>query len=363
MEESKTNLINDLYSLRAGLSAISKERDNLRKCCIAVNQESVRKTREEYNRYIRKFVRTHDASNSKEINDHITNVKLGAGYTYNDDGTKKANYSNEDYEQAYQLQTFTQKYEETKEGRREELKYGVVGILFALATIAKIIVAVIYSVLNELVGMKIFSVLSGLCGISSIICILNWVLVKRENKCNHEKEMIALYPKWKLNVGLIFSRIDAQMSAKLQERIAPIIKKGYSLYVALQEKFKDLIDVRDWEHLDLIIFYLETGRADTKKEALQLVEREIQTNRIVNAINTATQQICNTIDRMAQQVGARLDTLSSQLTLIAVQRHMHIEQAGRLITATEMQNALLEKAETSAEKLIEEAEYIKKICD
>lgn len=34
-----------------------------------------------------------------------------------------------------------------------------------------------------------------------------------------------------------------------------------------------LIDFRDWENIDLIIYYFETGRADDMKEALQLVDR------------------------------------------------------------------------------------------
>ena len=33
----------------------------------------------------------------------------------------------------------------------------------------------------------------------------------------------------------------------------------------------------DWSNLDLIIYYLETNRADTIKEALQLLDEEIRT--------------------------------------------------------------------------------------
>lgn len=43
---------------------------------------------------------------------------------------------------------------------------------------------------------------------------------------------------------------------------------------ALDNSYGDILDSRDWDKLDKIIYLLETHRADTVKEALQLIDRE-----------------------------------------------------------------------------------------
>lgn len=42
----------------------------------------------------------------------------------------------------------------------------------------------------------------------------------------------------------------------------------------LENAYGDILDSRDWDKLDKIIYLLETHRADTVKEALQLIDRE-----------------------------------------------------------------------------------------
>ncbi|MDE5561972.1 MAG: hypothetical protein K2J01_00210 [Clostridiales bacterium] len=57
-----------------------------------------------------------------------------------------------------------------------------------------------------------------------------------------------------------------------------------------------LLDCRDWGILDLVIWQLETGRAETIKEALQLADRETQTDRIVKTMQSASAAIAQRID-------------------------------------------------------------------
>lgn len=44
--------------------------------------------------------------------------------------------------------------------------------------------------------------------------------------------------------------------------------------VKLENAYGDILDSRDWDKLDKIIYLLETYRADSVKEALQLIDRE-----------------------------------------------------------------------------------------
>lgn len=85
----------------------------------------------------------------------------------------------------------------------------------------------------------------------------------------------------------------------LEEELSFINKawqnRSRSLLAELASAFTPTIDLRDWENLDLVIFYMETGRADTIKEALQQVDRQRQNNAIIDAIGLATKQISATI--------------------------------------------------------------------
>lgn len=74
---------------------------------------------------------------------------------------------------------------------------------------------------------------------------------------------------------------------------------------------------RDWENVDLLIYYFETGRADDMKEALQLVDRQRQTEMLAKAIAMASAEISKTIHHSMNQLGSALaqsfGLLSSQM--------------------------------------------------
>lgn len=125
------------------------------------------------------------------------------------------------------------------------------------------------------------------------------------------------------------------------------VKSTYEkLYSALEKEFSALLDPRDWKYVDLVIFYFETGRAESMKEALQLVEREVQTQRIVGAIEMASERVCRTIATAAAAI-------SAQLSVIA-------ERLGAVIKGQEMQNALLAKASATSESLMNDVQFIKR---
>ena len=83
-------------------------------------------------------------------------------------------------------------------------------------------------------------------------------------------------------------------------------KKAAAIRDTLIEQYGSLIDSSDWQNLDLIIYYISTGRADTIKEALQLVDRQRQTDQIIQAINTASASISNTITTSINNLGGAM---------------------------------------------------------
>lgn len=107
--------------------------------------------------------------------------------------------------------------------------------------------------------------------------------------------------------------------------VVPVVK---SMFDALLNQYSSLLDSRDWKNLDLIIFYLETGRADTIKEALSHVDRQNQMDRLTEAINEASATICKTLERsfasLENCINENFENLSYQLS------KQHREQMGAL---------------------------------
>ena len=130
-----------------------------------------------------------------------------------------------------------------------------------------------------------------------------------------------------------------------------------------------LIDFRDWENVDLIIYYFETGRADDMKEALQLVDRQRQTDQIARAIAMASREICRTFDDSMRRLGSALAQSFSVLSRQMAQQHAELmagmeqqaeaqrreirAQTAEQINAQAMNQALLEKISVSSLDLAE----------
>ena len=93
---------------------------------------------------------------------------------------------------------------------------------------------------------------------------------------------------------------------------------GLAIIQGLTDTFSDIIDARDWENVDIIIYAIETRRAENIKEALGVVDGERRTERIVNAINEAGQEICKSIsmglNRLQNEMTRCFGLLSDQIT-------------------------------------------------
>ena len=144
--------------------------------------------------------------------------------------------------------------------------------------------------------------------------------------------------------------------------------------------------------MDLIIFYLSTGRADSLKEALLLVDKQRQTDQISNAINQAAQHISFTMKdatyRLAGIIDSCFNNLSNQINIgikniISTQNktieaisnltssvdyigselknlNSTIEQQGKtMIEAKEINQALLNHSYATSEQLTKDLEYFK----
>lgn len=225
---------------------------------------------------------------------------------------------------------------------------------------------------------KILTILTVPTIVGAIICKIKankhntkyYLVHSQLNNCNKEltnlegklKDIITELKKYDLDINNI--KDSREIIKQNDEENMPILsgikRNSNAIYASLQKSFNKMLDERDWKHLDLIIFYLETGRAESMKEALQLLDAEMQNKRIVGAIQKATESICSTIERVASKISVQLGVISNQLSLLADIQQIQMEQNIEIISQTKLQNALIEKSNVTSEKLMKDFEHIKK---
>ena len=175
----------------------------------------------------------------------------------------------------------------------------------------------------------------------------------------------------------------ALLKDKFSKVLSISTEKSKQTRNVLLKEFGDILTEDDWCNVDLLIFYLNTGRADSLKEALQLVDAQRQTNQIVHAIGAAAAYVSNTMQentyRLARVMNDCFSNLSNQIN------HNHKElvgaisdlndsftsqigsfestvraQSNALLKAEEFNASLLEKANLNSDQLMNELRYNQK---
>lgn len=127
-------------------------------------------------------------------------------------------------------------------------------------------------------------------------------------------------------------------------------KLSQDMYNALVAQFKSVLDIRDWEHIDLIIFNFETGRADTLKEALQQVDRRVQTDEIIEAIESAGSSIAATINVTMRELRSDLNKSFNRLSeQLAIQHAEQMTALGNINRNIERTNESIAKLQSATE--------------
>lgn len=127
-------------------------------------------------------------------------------------------------------------------------------------------------------------------------------------------------------------------------------KLSQEMYNALVAQFKSVLDIRDWEHIDLIIFNFETGRADTLKEALQQVDRRVQTDEIIEAIESAGSSIAATINVTMRELRSDLNKSFNRLSeQLAIQHAEQMTALGNINRSIECTNESIAKLQSATE--------------
>ena len=152
-------------------------------------------------------------------------------------------------------------------------------------------------------------------------------------------------------------------ATEFKNEIALRIAKAKDLYECARTTA--IIDERDFPHIDVIIYELETGRADTLKEALQQADLHVRHGEIKSIMYSATQMICSSIqsssNKLARTMDLQLSRLNAEIAdLNSTQRELS-SKFDESIKSQELTNSLLQKANVSSESLAYDAARIKEL--
>lgn len=354
MEEEKRRFVDEMYSLRAGLSAILVEKEKIAKIYAQCETDIKKKIKFEL-----------DEAN-RDLDDW---EKIAL-----EDCTAKQILNREtEFTVQEKIRERKKKIVVCKKSRVETFFLDLLFLallIFAVVTLWNTVSFLITcdwvgnitdSEMNHTMLGLLIAALSLGVGIFSLI-----MLIKRIGEIRRCGSSIQKYVVDIQNLNEFLSKLPFLQNyiqgerAKKAKEIGPIVEACGELYLSLQKMYARTIDERDWQHVDLVIYYMETYRADSMKEALQLVERETQTQRIIQAVEQATERICGTLRQGFAAINSTINNLSAQLR--ASQRLQSMQYAN-LTAAVNLNNALQAKANVSSAKLVSEVSSLRANSD
>ena len=175
-----------------------------------------------------------------------------------------------------------------------------------------------------------------------------------------EKHVDAFVDKAKYDISVI------------NDDIKKIRNNSIAIKQALIETYKDLLNPADWQHIDVIMYYIETHRADSIKEALNIIDSKLQFEQLTNVVVSSAQAVCGYIQRGFIKLNDNL-TLSHNMimdkladieckvdtntNLIGSTAQILAKGIDRQVTEARLNNALVKKAHKQVGELLEDMEF------
>lgn len=160
----------------------------------------------------------------------------------------------------------------------------------------------------------------------------------------------------------------------LENNVKTTTEEGLVIYSALETTYSSLLDTRDWGNVDLLIYYLETNRADTVKEALHCLDEQLRHTELMTLLAMATKEVCSRIESWGSRISMQLDNVAANQQNILFELQTNQQNItssmqnisvnlGQLLSETNMQNALIQKQNVSSQKLMEEVSALRSHSD
>ena len=388
MSENKAQTLTELYGLRAGLSAIAVESDNY-KSVDAKTDEKIQKQKSRCQNMESDLQETHKKLREKK--EKLANAqKVLSEPPPQEQHTKRAGGTVKCF--------FVILFAVAVAGGVIAACIAIISALFhtegniegtedvVVGVIISIVVCVIGLVLIGLVIWLAVRVSSNEANRRVNIRINNQAAKGKYNTAHDEAvRNVAELPVVIKNLYASIDRFPAEIEQAQadykkaiaeREQILPLyIAKGSALHDVVTARYNNLLAESDWASLDYVIYLLETGRADTIKEALQQLDAERRKNEIVNSIGIAAEYVSGTIHRSIQTLQVNMEQCfrgMANMLQTAFQRQETLLktvvkgistvsfQMSNIQASVDFGNALLQKANETSEQIAGSVHYL---CD
>lgn len=382
MEKTKKEILSELYSIKAGLSVISLEKEKLQN-----EEENVKRSSSDVNK------------NREDINNAKQNIY---NLTQNIEGVK------DDFNNL------------AKQKKLKKKRVGIIEIIIAavgfglVEAITGIIVFLKYFFVGLVRGTykeegaafaekawpvgRIVGVVVAV-GYLMICIVKYWYLNNQskkaieENYINNKSEvsetiktaesLLKQNKEWLVELEGQTPALTEhhKKNVTVYDQVVTVSRESAKIiYNSLVKEYGETLNVREWEHLDLIIYYFETGRADTIKEALQLLDKQIQHEELVETLKQATNSIESSINsiknemvvcfgKLAAQIAIRQQETMDRLSQIEDKidsNAMMVDQSVKMLSYNmseiasqeRMSNALLAKINVGSGQLVNDTNYL-----
>lgn len=307
-------LLAELYTLRAGLSTISLKKDKLE-----VEKEELKRSKNALSNRTSEELKLAELKHDFNI---LESIKIDKSHFNKTNKIWQISValvpSAIIFSMVFMLEVVSEPNGETsrmlipefilKKGFTAQLVFSALFPVF-LAFLIIVVLTIIESTIRKYRNNKFY--LSELDKINKEKSRLK-ILIEKEEKIVERKKIEQQELKEQRQLNYLTMKNEYENNSNL------IISSAKDTYSKLVDKFKNMLDVRDWQYLDLIIYYIETGRADSIKEALLQVDRKMQMNMIVEAIANAATKITETINTsllsIQNEININFKNLSELLT-------------------------------------------------
>lgn len=346
-KKEKQETLSKLYALRAGLSLISQEKDEA---------DSILESRKTINDRLNTLIGQAESELKSEKDRALSDEKyITRKIEAEQSAISRAEEKINNIEEKMQQITGSK----AKLSRSATYLLRIVGIGIGIAIMAYLGINEISKINSEStkfgIGLIIFLFVGA--AILTIVCLISIISTakgktKEINNKSHEifeqEEKISQHRhNIKQNKEEILSirAESAKKQEELQKNIVDVKKAArvvsaltddvsiemlsthketaLGIYKSLAAEYSEILDERDWQYIDLFIYMYETGRAESKKEALQLIDQYQQNKNIVDAIVRAGREVQ---DCIKQGLGALQTAMESHFRALSGQLYeMHSE--------------------------------------
>ena len=412
--DTKENILANLYAIRGGLSLISQHTDQIK--AIEIEQNRVKRQNIPYPSISSSAVEAYNAEKEKWDAFHQKYKESKAKY---EEWVRKTTKGTKEYSQeANKCQA------QIKEVQKDALEWArlnmespwdcpsdsfIVKVLFKIYRVVLFPVTIIKAINCKKRDQRFYDEYVAKHMISWDQWYNDLLALKKKEEANMKALEIKIrmekdsfyqaevaynnaQEEYQKELSIRREKSQQQQNALLNfdNQIQIIAAESKAVKESMNRNFNLILNEADWGNVDLLIYYLETGRAESVKEALQLMDRQIQTNQIVGAISDAHRSLSMTINAamncMGQALSKSFSVISSQLSqILQSQRetvsaiNANTEATARLgvsmaqaiqesasqqrqaisnqSAATQLTNALLEKSNRTSEDLLHDLRY------